>query len=148
MIHIVGAAKIGSHDTIGVMRFWGRSGKPSIDGDAHGASGASLIGNAIHEPHPNPQERPFMISCTLDSISASAFEENPRVSCLELSRLARNIGFGVRSLPSEIVSYASRRAPVLIFSMLSGVPFPSASLSRSMSEGGSSAGAKLLVPRA
>lgn len=147
VIHTVGAAKRGSHETIGVMRFCGRSGNPSIDGDAHGASGASLIGNAIHDPHPNPHARPFMISCTLDSISASAFEENPRVSCLELSRLARNIGFGVRSLPSEIVLYASLSAPVLMFSMLSGIPFPSASLSRSISEGGSSAGVKLLVLR-
>ncbi len=104
VIHIVGAAKIGSPETIGVTRFCRSRGNPSIEGDAHGARGASLIGNAIHDPHPNPQERPFMMLSILDSISDSAFAENPSVSCRAVSRLAENTGFDVSELPSERVS--------------------------------------------
>ena len=116
------------------------TGIPRIERELPGIFVVKFIGKATQLPQPNPQESPFAISCILLSISAQAEAENPRETRrFDGSIFAEKSGLFTSDVPSHIFLYMACLSMRLISAILSGILSLLASVSRPISEGGSSA---------
>ena len=113
-------------------------GLPKNDIGFPGAIGAQLSGKFIHPPPPNPQASPSIRFCVASRSVSVDLSSNQILICHPSVFVLMN------SLPTDdaivvISVYAFCRSVRLIFSTLSGIPFPSGSARRSAIPSGSEA---------
>lgn len=119
-----------------------------MEGAHPGANGAQFTGKLMHDQPPNPHESQSKKSCIIDAILAVAASSN-QSSMLLFEGLIRDVrrDFPVVEVVFSNHLYAVSSSSVVIFSMLSGVPFLSASTTLSLIESGISGSVNVRVPR-